>query len=69
MSTVRNASSIVAVKDGKVAEIGTHNELMEKQGVYYQLVLLQTMADELKDELEDEDLTETEKGTVMPSNL
>lgn len=59
----------MAVKDGKVAEIGTHNELMEKQGVYYQLVLLQTMADELKDELEDEDLTETEKGTVMPSNL
>ena len=32
---------IVAVKDGAVAEIGTHDELMEKDGVYKQLVLLQ----------------------------
>ncbi|XP_057304790.1 ATP-dependent translocase ABCB1-like isoform X3 [Hydractinia symbiolongicarpus] len=65
LSTVRNASSIVAVKDGKVAEIGTHNELMEKQGVYYQLVLLQTMADEL----EEEDLTETEKDEILKAKF
>ena len=32
---------IVAVKDGAVAEIGTHDELMEKGGVYKQLVELQ----------------------------
>jgi ABC-type enterochelin transport system ATPase subunit len=32
---------IVAVKDGAVAEIGTHDELMEMGGVYKQLVELQ----------------------------
>lgn len=31
----------MAVKDGAVAEMGTHNELMEKNGVYKQLVLRQ----------------------------
>jgi ATP-binding cassette subfamily B protein len=25
------------IKDGKIAEIGTHDELMEKKGLYYQL--------------------------------
>ena len=32
---------IVAVENGAVAEIGTHDELMKKDGVYKQLVLLQ----------------------------
>ena len=32
---------IVAVKEGAVAEIGTHDELMKKGGVYRQLILLQ----------------------------
>ena len=32
---------IVAIKEGVVAEIGTHDELMKKDGVYKQLILLQ----------------------------
>ncbi|XP_028400885.1 multidrug resistance protein 1-like isoform X2 [Dendronephthya gigantea] len=43
LSTVRDADMIVAVKDGAVAEIGTHDELMNKDGVYKQLVILQTI--------------------------
>ena len=38
LSTIRNADCIVALKDGKVAEQGTHEELMEMNGVYHSLV-------------------------------
>jgi ABC-type multidrug transport system fused ATPase/permease subunit len=35
LSTVKKADKIVFLKDGKVAEEGTHQELMEKKGLYY----------------------------------
>ncbi|ELU15263.1 hypothetical protein CAPTEDRAFT_186799 [Capitella teleta] len=38
LSTIRNADLIYGVKDGVVQESGSHDELMEKQGIYYQLV-------------------------------
>ncbi|ALC42337.1 Mdr49 [Drosophila busckii] len=38
LSTVTNADMIVFVKNGVVAEQGTHDELMEKGGLYYELV-------------------------------
>lgn len=38
LSTVTNADKIVFVKDGAVAEEGTHDELMAKKGLYCQLV-------------------------------
>lgn len=37
LSTIRNADKILVVKDGRVAEEGTHGQLMEKGGAYYQL--------------------------------
>ena len=53
MSTIRNADMIVAVQDGTVAESGTHQELMSKKGVYYQLVMLQTFEEQVKEEEKD----------------
>ena len=41
LSAVRNADSIAVIKDGKVAEIGTHSELLERRGVYYKLYTFQ----------------------------
>ena len=38
LSTVKNADQIVVLADGKVAEIGNHQELTEKRGAYFQLV-------------------------------
>ncbi|KAH8393395.1 hypothetical protein KR215_008311 [Drosophila sulfurigaster] len=38
LSTVTNADKIVFVKDGVVAEQGTHDELMDKGGLYCELV-------------------------------
>ncbi len=37
LSTVRNADLILAVKDGKIVEQGTHTELLEKKGYYFEL--------------------------------
>ncbi len=38
LSTVRNADKIVVLDGGKVAEEGTHDELTELKGKYYELV-------------------------------
>ncbi len=38
LSTVKNADQIVVLDKGKVAEIGKHEELIEKRGNYYELV-------------------------------
>lgn len=38
LSTVTNADKIVFVKDGRVAEQGTHDELMDRGGLYCELV-------------------------------
>src|SRR5690606_17318738 len=38
LSTVKNAHQIVALKNGKIVEIGNHKELVAKKGNYYHLV-------------------------------
>ncbi|MGN6416366.1 MAG: hypothetical protein ACTHMC_02660 [Pseudobacter sp.] len=38
LSTVCNADQIVVLDEGMIAEQGTHHELVEKQGIYFQLI-------------------------------
>ena len=42
LSTVRSADKIVVLEDGQVAEQGSHDELVNKQGIYYWLYRLQS---------------------------
>ena len=37
LSTVRNANAIMVLEHGKIIERGTHEELLEMKGEYYQL--------------------------------
>ena len=47
LSTVRNASEIAVISDGRIIEQGTHETLLDKNGVYAQLYSLQFREDEL----------------------
>lgn len=38
LSTIQNADLILVIDQGKVAESGTHFELIDQQGIYYELV-------------------------------
>ena len=38
LSTVKNANQIIVIKKGKIVEVGNHKELVEKKGIYYNLV-------------------------------
>jgi len=38
LSTVKNADQIVVLSHGELAEIGTHQELVNKKGMYYELI-------------------------------
>lgn len=41
LSTLRNCSRILVIDDGNIVEMGTHAELLEKKGVFYDLVNVQ----------------------------
>ena len=44
LSTLRNADKILVIDHGRVAEFGTHLELLNQRGIYYKLVMAQTRA-------------------------
>ncbi len=41
LSTLKNANRLVVIDGHGIAEVGSHNELMEKKGIYYGLVTAQ----------------------------
>lgn len=43
LSTVRNADRIAVVEEGCIVEIGSHDELMEKGGIYAEMVRTQNL--------------------------
>ena len=44
LSTLRNATHLIVLDDGKITESGTHEELLAKKGTFYKLSELQTKA-------------------------
>lgn len=43
LSTIRNADNIIVLQHGDILESGTHQQLIEKKGLYADLVAMQTM--------------------------
>lgn len=41
LSTIQNADKIIVMHKGKIREMGKHQELLDKKGMYYDLYLLQ----------------------------
>ncbi|HHX72613.1 MAG TPA: ABC transporter ATP-binding protein [Clostridiales bacterium] len=51
LATLRHANRLIVLEKGEVAETGSHNELMEKKGIYYRLVMAQRQTAKLRDEV------------------
>ncbi len=47
LSTLRNASRLIVLEKGEIAEMGTHAELMEKKGVFCNLVETQSAVSQI----------------------
>jgi ATP-binding cassette subfamily B protein len=47
LSTLRNADRLVVLDRGEIAEIGTHQELMDKKGAFFKLVETQSKIQEI----------------------
>ena len=44
LSTIQKADNIVVLSKGEIVEQGKHQELLEKKGVYFNLVKMQSLA-------------------------
>ena len=61
LSTIKNADIIVGLDHGKVVEYGSHDQLMQKKGLYYELVIAQSEKEKDKHaDSDNEDLLEEE---------
>jgi len=53
LSTIRNADRIIVLHHGEIREVGSHAELIQKQGIYYRLYQLQYQKEESNVGMED----------------
>ncbi|XP_041649046.1 ATP-binding cassette, sub-family B (MDR/TAP), member 4 [Cheilinus undulatus] len=65
LSTIRNADVIAGFQKGEIVELGSHSDLMERQGVYHTLVTMQTFQKE--EEGPESELSADEKSPLKKS--
>ncbi|KAI4873056.1 hypothetical protein NFI96_025473 [Prochilodus magdalenae] len=63
LSTIRNADVIVGFEHGRAVERGSHNELLERKGVYFTLVTLQNQGNDASNQK-----TSTTTKTAIPED-
>ena len=67
LSTIRNADFIIGLEYGQVIENGSHDKLMERKGLYYELVTAQTEKEKEKEkeaDIEEEEDDDVEKEFI-----
>ena len=55
LSTVYGSDCIAVISGGKVAELGTHSELLAKKGIYYKLNRFQMVTSEGDEQLAEDE--------------
>ncbi|XP_055387529.1 multidrug resistance protein homolog 49-like [Condylostylus longicornis] len=60
LATVKHADKIIFIKDGNIVEEGSHEELMDRKGIYYTLVNSYKEYEDDYSETEDDDSSEEE---------
>ncbi|XP_075036809.1 bile salt export pump-like [Mixophyes fleayi] len=55
LSTIKNADVIIGFEHGRAVERGTHDELLERKGVYFTLVTLQSQGDKALTDMENKE--------------
>lgn len=50
LSTIKNADVIVVIDQGRIKEVGNHDNLMLKKGLYYELVKKQERQKEMQED-------------------
>ncbi|NP_001303643.1 ATP-dependent translocase ABCB1 isoform 1 [Danio rerio] len=67
LSTIRNADVIAGFQNGEIVELGTHDELMERKGIYHSLVNMQMFKSTEVAEEDSEEMTMDEKSPSVSS--
>uniref|UniRef100_A0A8C1JGQ9 ABC-type xenobiotic transporter n=1 Tax=Cyprinus carpio TaxID=7962 RepID=A0A8C1JGQ9_CYPCA len=69
LSTIRNADVIAGFQNGEIVELGTHDELMERKGIYQSLVTMQVRNPQENEFCEEgkEEMTMDEKSPSVSS--
>jgi ATP-binding cassette subfamily B (MDR/TAP) protein 1 len=65
LSTIKDADNIVVMSLGRIVEQGTHDELLSKQGAYYNLVEAQKIADTEKLTAEQQEAIDAEGDKLI----
>lgn len=47
LSTIKNADIVAVIAKGKIVELGNHNSLLEKRGLFYKLIQQQSLMDNI----------------------
>lgn len=47
LSTIKNADIVAVIAKGKIVELGNHNSLLEKRGLFYKLIQQQNLMDNI----------------------
>ncbi|ELU18040.1 hypothetical protein CAPTEDRAFT_197681 [Capitella teleta] len=71
LSTIKTADVIVGIKEGRAVEKGNHEQLMNIQGLYYELVMNQTKGDgeALVDDPFDPEVPLLEKNSILQQSV